>query len=256
MVARSTSCTAGSSSTTSTVRPDGGAALRDAPPRCADASCSDLAAIRQRDGEGRALARLAGHGDVAAQHGGEMFGDGEAEAGAAVIARGRGVGLGEGLEQPADLLRRSCRCRNPAPQSVKIGRPCIRSSISSSISFTSPPLVNFAALLSRLIRLCFSFTRSTFIVPISAGASISRRLPFLSISGVTSILHLGQQAWPRSTVLQMQVHAAGLDLGQIEDVVDQPEQMLAGGLDLDEVAPRSPCRRDPAHPRAGFRCSR
>ena len=36
-------------------------------------------------------------------------------------------------------------------------------------------------------------------------------------------------------ILQMNVHAAGLDLGEIEDVVDQTEQMLAGALDLDEI---------------------
>ena len=33
-----------------------------------------------------------------------MPADGEAEAGAAVLARGRGIGLGELLEQPAHLL--------------------------------------------------------------------------------------------------------------------------------------------------------
>ena len=33
----------------------------------------------------------------------------------------------------------------------------------------------------------------------------------------------------------MYVHPAGLDLREVEDVVDQPEQVLAGRVDLLEV---------------------
>ena len=35
--------------------------------------------------------------------------------------------------------------------------------------------------------------------------------------------------------LQEQVHPPGLDLGEVQDVVDEPEQVLAGRVDLLEV---------------------
>src|SRR5215467_3250343 len=56
-------------------------------------------AARQAHHEHRALARLAGHGHVAAHHASELAGDGEPEPRPAVAARGQGIGLGEILEQ-------------------------------------------------------------------------------------------------------------------------------------------------------------
>ena len=44
---------------------------------------------------------------------------------------------------------------------------------------------------------------------------------------------LGQVA--EIDLLQIDVHPAGLDLGQVEDAVDQPEQMLSSGLDFLQV---------------------
>src|SRR5258708_5750122 len=57
-------------------------------------------------GEGRAEARRGGQGDVALHRLRELLGDGEAEAGAAILAGGRRVGLAEGLEQAGLLLGR------------------------------------------------------------------------------------------------------------------------------------------------------
>ena len=59
---------------------------------------------RQPDPEAGPLARLALHRDGAAHHSAEAPGDGEAEAGAAVLARRGCFGLGERLKQPAELL--------------------------------------------------------------------------------------------------------------------------------------------------------
>ena len=61
---------------------------------------------RQVEGERAALAVDAGEPDFAAQQHGQLAADGEAEAGAAVLARGAGVGLLEGLEDEPLLLRR------------------------------------------------------------------------------------------------------------------------------------------------------
>jgi len=59
----------------------------------------------QADGEGGALADLAGHRDIATQHLAEAAADGEAEAGAAVFAGCGGIGLNKVLEQLAHLFR-------------------------------------------------------------------------------------------------------------------------------------------------------
>src|SRR6185312_2283874 len=56
--------------------------------------------------EGRALTGFAVDADLAAHHRRQLLGDGEAEAGAAIAARRRLVGLGEGLEDPALRFRR------------------------------------------------------------------------------------------------------------------------------------------------------
>ena len=66
--------------------------------------CSDLHDPRQPDGEGRALARLAFHRDVATHHAAKMPADGETKPGTAVFARGRGRGLRKLLKQLAHLL--------------------------------------------------------------------------------------------------------------------------------------------------------
>jgi hypothetical protein len=56
--------------------------------------------------------RRAVSADFSTHQFGQPPGDGEAEAGAAILARGRGVGLLEGLEQPGSVRAR-CRCRCP-----------------------------------------------------------------------------------------------------------------------------------------------
>ena len=68
-------------------------------------------AERQVEGERAALAVDAGEADFAAQQHGQLAADGEAEAGAAVLARGAGVGLLEGLEDEPLLLRRDADAR-------------------------------------------------------------------------------------------------------------------------------------------------
>src|SRR5690606_40246614 len=54
---------------------------------------------RQHEGEGRAPPRFAMEADFAAHEFDQALGDGEAEAGAAELARGRGVRLGEWRKQ-------------------------------------------------------------------------------------------------------------------------------------------------------------
>ena len=65
-----------------------------------------------------------------------------------------------------------------------------------------------------------------------------RALPFFSTSGwtmaATSLTSLADLER-----LQEEVHAAGLDLGEVEDVVDQPQQVLAGRVHPLQVRDRN-----------------
>ena len=65
----------------------------------------------QVEGEGAALAGRAVDGDRAAEQMGDLPADGQAEAGAAVLAAGGAVGLLERPEDRLELLLGRCRCR-------------------------------------------------------------------------------------------------------------------------------------------------
>ncbi len=71
----------------------------------------ELLAQADREPELRALARCARHADLAAHHLGQLFRDGQAQAGAAVLASGRGVHLAELREEQADLFLRDADAR-------------------------------------------------------------------------------------------------------------------------------------------------
>ena len=72
------------------------------------------------------------------------------------------------------------------------------------------------------------------MAPMPGATSITRRLAFLSTSGwmvqATSLTISGTLEG-----LQVEVHFAGLDFGEVEDVVDQGEQVAAGGVDLLQI---------------------
>ena len=64
----------------------------------------------------RAFAGVAIHPDLASQQLGQPFGNGQAQSGAAVMARGGGIDLLERLEEAALLVQRECRSRCRAPK--------------------------------------------------------------------------------------------------------------------------------------------
>ena len=80
------------------------------PPRCSAVSGARVVQ-RQVEGERAALAVDAGEADFAAQEHGQLAADGQAQAGAAVLARGAGVGLLERLEDEPLLLGRHADAR-------------------------------------------------------------------------------------------------------------------------------------------------
>ncbi len=97
-----------------------------------------------------------------------------------------------------------------------------------------PFWVNLAALLSRLKMACRSLVASARTLPRSGPRSTTKALVFLAASGRAVDLDLVDEL-VEVDVLEVQLHLAGLDLGDVEDVVDHRQQMLAGGADLLQV---------------------
>ena len=115
-----------------------------------------------------------------------------------------------------------------------------------------PCLVNLAALLSRLNRVWRTLVWSECIAPeVRPRSRPSSVLPFLATSGSIVALHLGEQVGDVER-LEEEVHLAGLDLGEVEDVVDQAEQVLAGAADLLEVGDEARPGRAPRPPRCSI----
>ena len=117
----------------------------------------------------------------------------------------------------------------PMPESctAKATRPADR----PTRSVTSPVSVNFIALARRLRSICCSRWVSVVIAAgASAATSTASRRPFSSACGPERLLevaeHLGQLH--RGGV---DVHPAGLDLREVEDVVDEAQQVRARAVD-------------------------
>jgi hypothetical protein len=91
---------------------------------------------------------------------------------------------------------------------------------------TLPSCVNLTAFDSRLSSTCFSFVRSVCSGGRSSPTSIAVVQPFDAASAAATRRSRDQLGDVRR--LEVQRHLAGLDLRQVEDVVDQVEQVLAG----------------------------
>ena len=81
---------------------------------------------------------------------------------------------------------------------------------------------------------------SACIVPRSSAHATTSVLAFFSTSGWTIASTSSDESGDLER-LQEQVHPAGLDLGEVQDVVDQPQQVLAGRVDPLEVRQEGVC---------------
>src|ERR1051325_10201265 len=88
---------------------------------------------------------------------------------------------------------------------------------------------NLTAFESRLKRICLNFARSVSICGRSGSTSSTNRGEDLAIPRMTwqTLYHRrdGEE-------LRIDLHLPGLDLREVEDVVDDPEEMLAGVVDV------------------------
>ena len=189
--------------------------------------------VRQHHDEAGTFSGLAGDLNRTTQHAGEVPGDGQAKSGAAVVARGRGIGLGEGLEQAAELLLVHA---DPGVGDVE------REARRTGWYVLAGQRKGHAPILRELRRIAEQVDQALLeLGEIGAHrADIGRAV---DDELVAVLLH--QRLDDRADLLdqpgeidllEIDVHAAGFDLRKIENAVDQSQQVLAGPLDLLQIA--------------------
>src|SRR6516164_4633116 len=102
----------------------------------------------------------------------------------------------------------------------------------SALMATSPASVNLMALPTRLIRTCVKRRPSPWPGG-SSGPISTLNTSFLSDASGSNVL---RTVWANAVVGEFEHQLAGLDLGQIEHVIDQTEQMFSVGLKPFEYA--------------------
>ena len=184
--------------------------------------------------ERASLAGLALDRDLAAHQLGQLLGDRQAKPGAAIFAGGGRVGLLEGLEQALDLRLRHADAGVAHGKLDIVG--CRRlSSKTRTWTATSPNSVNLTALLQKLIRIWPSRSGSPRKCVETAGSTSKISSEPL---GRCLLAHQVPDILQHLVEIEVDIfdrQLAGLDLREIEDVIDDAEQVLAGALDLEHV---------------------
>ena len=173
-------------------------------------------------------ARRAVGPDGAAHQGHQLLADRQAQPRAVVPAGAGGVGLGEGLEQRGQLL-----AGIPMPESSTRKRTSAVSVVAPTRSTdrrTCPSSVNLQAFRTRFVRTCEMRIASPARCWGSSGSTLAVRVrPFASAIGAgRHVLDVGGES---EVSRRPAVDGPGLEAGEVEDVVDQPEQAVAGTLD-------------------------
>src|SRR5664279_4181716 len=99
-------------------------------------------------------------------------------------------------------------------------------------SVTLPPAgVNLTAFESRLMTICLTFLTSATQSPTPSSTSSESASPCRLVRERRAVVEQHRQV----DAGEVELHAAGLDLRQVEDVVDQREQVVARGVDVEQV---------------------
>ncbi len=220
-----------------------------APPDCASRSCpgpsGDVGAVRfafrEQDGrkEDRERAALIGRAvdrQIPAQHDAEGLADGEAEPRSAELARRRGIGLAEPLEEARQLLLRhpDAGIGDPEHQPVAAAVVC-------AIAWQPHRRQRDRAVLGELRRVAQEVEQDLpklgDVGMHRAEARLHAQCEFVALLGHESLHGRGHVARHRLDIegLREDLHLAALDLGQVEHVVDQAEQVARIALDLAHV---------------------
>ena len=162
--------------------------------------------------------------DVAADPAREFARDRKPQPGAAEFAADRAVRLLKRLEHAGVLVGRNRRCRCLRPRSFTL--PIAPASMRSE---TEPAAVNLNALASRFLTICSSRRRSEVIVSRPSASTLTSKAKPLSPArcGSKAAAHGRRRSRLERERLGLQVDLPGLDLGEIEDVVDEGQQIVA-----------------------------
>ena len=245
--------TAASSSITSTVLTPGGTRSSGTVATTGSSAAGSATLSRQPNGERAASARLALDGDVAAHHPAEPPAQRQAETGSAVACASWPRRPERRPRTAARAARASCRC--PVSLTLKTIQSWPSTASRATASEIVPRSVNLQALLRRLKRAWRTFVRSARIAPIASG---QRDLQAVRVLRGQRLDHRGDVADEAGHVeaLEVELHLAGLDLGEIEHGVDQLQQVLAGRVDLLEVVRELLGAEVGRRPPGASRCSR
>ena len=153
-------------------------------------------------------------GDIAAEHLAKTLGNGESKPGTAILPSRRRVGLAEGLEEPALLLLGHADT-GIADDKRDFGAD--RSHLELDSAFVG----EFAGIAQQVEKALLE------LGPVGVERSERRRADDLQTVCVRRRQRLDDRAHlldedRKIDLLKIEVHLAGLDLRQIEDVVDQP----------------------------------
>ena len=179
--------------------------------------------------EGAALAGLAVHAHLAAHQLGDAPGDHQAQAGAAVLAGGGGVHLLEGVEQVAELVRGDADAGVADLEAHQQARRGVLQAAGAQ---------HDAALLGEFHRVAGvveqGLAQTHGVAPEPGRDAVVEHLDAQALGlgrvghqGADVVQHRGQ-----GEIAQLQAQLAGLNLGDVQDVVDDGQQVVAGGVDL------------------------
>ena len=194
---------------------------------------------RQVEGEGAALPVDAGELDFAAEQHGQLAADGEAQAGAAVFAGGAGVGLLEGLEDEPLLLRRDADAGvldgegddllGLAEHRV-IGAPALRGEIDAHIDVAVGGELDGVG--EQVLEDLLEALRVAVHERRQVVGELHVERQVLGLGHVPEVaVDVVAQAG-EGDFLDLDGDGAGLDFREIENVVDEVEQVGAGGVDV------------------------
>jgi len=181
--------------------------------------------FRQYERENTAFARFAGHTDIAAQQGGQVTGNRQAQACTAVTAIGGAVGLAESFEDAFLLIRGDTNAGIAHGKGNALPRRAGHRQADLAL-FSELDGVGQQVLEDLLQALAISKQqgwRALLHVHLEAQFAVHCQ----RLEHATQAIHQALDAG----VFRAHFQLAGFDLGNIQDVVDQVEQVIAGRID-------------------------
>ena len=186
---------------------------------------------RKTQREGGALAGRALDHDVATEQTAEGPRDGEAEAGAAELAGGRLVGLREPFEQPAQLLLRHADPRVDDPELQHLGVAFV---VAADLQGQLPVLGEFRCV-AQEVEEALPQLDDVGLHRADIGCDLDlERVALLPDQRLHGALDFGDQSRDLDP-FRIGVHSPGFDLGEIENIVDEAQEVAGVGFDLAEI---------------------